>query len=90
MDYLAGMLVGNMDEVPEDLTLRIIPASKYAVFECAVKEISDVYNWIFHEWIKTAPHKRPGEGSPKADFECYPPGTDSGDTMVKLHIALEE
>jgi len=24
------------------------------------------------------------------DFECYPPATDSGDTPVLLHIALED
>jgi predicted transcriptional regulator YdeE len=90
MDYLVGMLVNNVDPVPERLTLRVIPASKYPVFECTVKELSDTYDWIFKEWLKTTPHKRPRQTSPKADFERYPPATDSGDTMVKLYIALED
>ena len=90
MDYLAGMLVKDIEEVPEGLTLRVIPASRYSVFECTVKDISDTYDWIHGEWLKTAPYPRPGQDSPKADFERYPPETDSGDTMVKLHIALED
>jgi predicted transcriptional regulator YdeE len=72
------------------LTLREVPASRYAVFECTVKTISDTYDRIFGGWLPTAPYGRPGAGSPKADFERYPPNTDSGDTRVLLHIALED
>ena len=90
MDYVAGMAVGGVDEVPEGVTLREVPASRYAVFECTVKTISDAYDWIFGEWVPTAPYGRPGQGSPKADFERYPPNTDSGETSVLLYIALEE
>ena len=67
-----------------------MPASRYAVFECTVATIGDTYAWIFGEWLKTAPYARPDENSPKADFERYPPNTDSGDTPVLLHIALED
>ena len=75
--------------MPEGLTLREVPMSRYAVFECTVKTISDTYDWIFGQWLKTAPYPRPNATSPKADFERYPPATDSGDTPVLLHIALE-
>jgi predicted transcriptional regulator YdeE len=61
MDYLAGMAVGDVNEVPEGLILREVPASRYAVFECTVK---------------TALYVRPNQDSPKADFERYPPGTE--------------
>jgi predicted transcriptional regulator YdeE len=90
LDYLAGMAVAGADDVPEGLTLREVPASRYAVFECTVQTISGTYDWIFRQWLKTAPYPRPGKGSPKADFERYPPATDSGDTPVLLHIALED
>jgi AraC family transcriptional regulator len=90
MDYLAGMAVTEVQDVPEGLTLREVPASRYAVFECTVETISDTYDWIFDKWLPTAPHGRPSRGSPKAAFERYPPGTDSGDTAVLIHIALEE
>ena len=90
MDYLAGMAVTGVGGVPTGLTLRQVPASRYAVFECTVQTISDTYDWIFDHWLKTAPYGRPDENSPKADFERYPPVTDSGDTPVLLHIALED
>jgi hypothetical protein len=60
------------------------------VFECTVKTISDTYDRILDQWLKSAPHPRPSEDSPKADFERYPPATDSGDTPVLLYIALED
>jgi predicted transcriptional regulator YdeE len=88
-DYLAAMAVEGVDNVPEGLTLRKVPGSHYAVFECTVKAISDTYDWIFGQWLKTAPYPRPGQSSPKADFKRYPPATDSGDTPVLLHIALK-
>ena len=90
MEYLAGMAVEGGESIPKGLTLREVPASRYAVFECTVKTISDTYDWIFGEWLPTALYGRPGEGSPKADFERYPPYTDSGDTPVLLYIALED
>ena len=49
MDYLAGMAVEGVVDVPEGLTLREVPASRYAVFECTVKTISDTYDWIFQD-----------------------------------------
>jgi len=90
MDYLAAMAVESVGDVPKGLTLREVPASCYAVFECTVRTISDTYDWIFEHWVPTAPYGRPDGTSPKADFERYPPATDSGDTPVLLYIALEE
>lgn len=44
IDYLAGMAVADVVEVPDGLTLREIPASRYAVFECTVQTIDDTYD----------------------------------------------
>lgn len=90
MDYLAGMAVADVDDVPEGLTLRELPVSRYAVFQCTVATIGGTYDWIFGQWLKTGPYPRPREGSPKADLERYPPATDSPDTPVLIHIALED
>ena len=90
IDYLAGMAVTGVQDVPKGLTLREVPASRYAVFECTVQTISSTYDWIFGQWLKKALYPRPSEDSAKADFERYPSATDSGDTPVLLHIALED
>ena len=47
------------------------------------------YDRILDEWVPSAPYGRPAERSPKADFERYPPNTDSDDTAVLLHIVLD-
>ncbi|MBN1579927.1 MAG: GyrI-like domain-containing protein [Anaerolineae bacterium] len=90
IDYLAAMAVAGVQNIPEGLTLREVPASRYAVFKCTVKTIGETYDWIFGQWLKTASYPRPGLDSPKADFERYPPATNSGDNPVLLHIALED
>jgi predicted transcriptional regulator YdeE len=84
------MVVDGVTEAPEGLTLRDVPASRYAVFQCTVDTISETYDRVFGEWVPSAPYARPERGSPKADFERYPPVTDSGDTPVRVHIALED
>ena len=81
--YLAGMWVTEVGEVPEGLTQRTVPASRYAVFTCTVPTIGETYDRIFGEWLKSADVVRPAVGSPKADFEQY------GDPVL-IHIALED
>jgi predicted transcriptional regulator YdeE len=88
MDYLAGMLVENVQETPEGLALRHVPEARWAVFECTVATIGQTYDAIFKEWLPTAPYEQTGP-NPDA-FERYPPHTDSGDTPVLIHIKVRD
>jgi predicted transcriptional regulator YdeE len=65
MDYLAGMAVGEVESVPEGLTLREVPGSRYAVFECTVKTISDTYDWILTNGSRRRPIPVPVRTRPK-------------------------
>jgi predicted transcriptional regulator YdeE len=89
IDYIASMAVRARASAPEGVEVHVVPAAQYAVFECAFSQIGRTYGYIWDEWLPTAPYRHAGEGSPKADFERYPPVTDSGETAVLLHIALE-
>jgi AraC family transcriptional regulator len=86
MDYLAGMLVENVQEAPESLALRHVPEARWAVFESTVATIGQTYDTIFKEWLPAAPYEQIGP-NPDA-FERYPPNTDSGDTPVLIHIKI--
>ncbi len=90
LDYLAGMAVGDVMDVPEGLTLREMPASHYAVFECTVGEIGATWQYILGQWLQTTPYDMPPMSAGKADFERYPPETGSADTVVRLHLAIED
>ena len=87
MDYLAGMAVPAGTPCPEGLVARRVPAARYAVFECTVATIHDTYERIFKEWLPAAPVEH---DETKAGFERYPPGTDSADTPVLIHLPIRE
>jgi len=85
MDYFAGMAVPEGTPCPEVLTIRVVEAAHYAVFECTVATISATCSFIHGEWL-------PGSGyvhlCPRPDFEFYPPGTDAADSPVLIHIPV--
>ena len=56
MDYLAVMLVENIQEPPEGLTLCQVSEARWAVFECTVEIIGQTSNAILREWLPTAPY----------------------------------
>ena len=88
MDYLAGMLVEDVQEAPEGLTLCQVPKARWARFECTVATIGQTYDTIFQERLPTAPYEQT-DPNPDA-FERYPPQTDTGDTPVLVHIKIRE
>ena len=85
-DYVAGMAVPPGTACPEGLVIREVPAARDAVFECTVATIRNTYDHIFKEWLPAAPadHHPTMPG-----FERYPPGTDSGDSPVRIHVPVQ-
>jgi predicted transcriptional regulator YdeE len=69
-DYLAGVAVPDDAPVPEGATKRLVPASRYAVFECALEDIGATYGTIYNTWLPSLPYEFTPGG---ADFEYYPP-----------------
>ena len=47
MDFVAGMIVGDVTEVPEGLVLRALPGGMYAAFSCTLANLSDTWRAIF-------------------------------------------
>ena len=87
MEYVAGMAVPAGTECPESLVIREVPAAQYAVFECQVATIHETYEHIHGTWVAASQYTY---DRPKPDFEQYPPGTDSGDSPVLIHIPVRE
>ena len=85
MLYMAGMAVPEDTPCPEGLTLRHIPAARYAVFECTVATISDTWEHIHRRWFDESSCVH---GHPHPDFEQYPPGTDSDQSPVLIHVPV--
>lgn len=85
-DYLAGMAVVPVDEVPEGLQVREVPAGTYAVFSCSVQAIGQTYGYIFGEWRSTSGYEL---DTKKPAFEEYPPAADAT-SPVRIHIPIRE
>lgn len=85
-DYLAGMAVYDDAPVPEALVARQVPASRYAVFECAVEDIGPTYSYVYNEWLPASPFEfQPGH----ADFEYYPP-EGATDASAAVYIPIRD
>lgn len=85
-DYMAGMAVKPVEEIPEGLEVRAVPAATYAVFACPVQFIGQTYQYIFGEWRKGSGYETDDE---KPAFEEYPPAAESN-APVLLHIPIRE
>ncbi len=48
-----GFAVENIDEIPEGMTYKKVPAHKYAKFvhKGPISKITETYNYIYNEWL---------------------------------------
>ncbi|MEW6755957.1 MAG: GyrI-like domain-containing protein [Candidatus Latescibacterota bacterium] len=74
-DYLAGMAVADDAVPPAGLSVRRVPAARYAVFECTLKTIGQTYGHVYQDWL---PRSRYEYADGCSDFEYYPPDMKDG------------
>jgi AraC family transcriptional regulator len=65
--YIAGVEVERVDEIPDGMVSRSVPAQKYAVFACTLETLGQTYRYINEEWQPKSGYER----APAADFEYY-------------------
>jgi AraC family transcriptional regulator len=85
-EYLAGMAVGRVMEIPVGVQVREVPAATYAVFACVVQTIGWTYAYIFGEWRPTSGYEL---DPTKFAFEQYPPAAETN-APVLVHIPIRE
>jgi len=85
-DYLAGMAVMDVIDMPKSLVVREIPAARYVVFACPLHKIGETYQFIFREWLHNSQYKFSGLAPA---FEQYPP-TGELESPVLIHIPIED
>jgi len=84
-DYLAGMSVENIKEMPDEIVIRSVPEARYLVFECKVKNIGETWDLIFAEWLPKSKYKK---NTIAAGFEYYPPDTKDQESPVYLYLPV--
>jgi predicted transcriptional regulator YdeE len=86
-DYLAGMVVADVspDSIPDGVVVRKVSAACYAVVECTLETMDETFKFIYEDWLPSSAYERDKSGSV---LDCYPPGTDSGDSPVVLYVPI--
>jgi len=77
------MIVGEVAEVPEGLTLRPLPAGAYAAFACTLRDIGSTWREIYGRWLPTSGYV---EDESRPSFEFYPPSTPGPDEPVIVYL----
>jgi len=83
-DFVAGMSVKPPDPVPAGLTLRLVPAGRYASFPCAMATISVTWGRV-DEWFETSGHVREVA---RPDLEYYAPNASGPDAPVTILVPV--
>lgn len=84
--YLAGLEVSSLDQVPEGMTARRVPAATYAVFTHTgpLDRLGETMRYIYGTWLPTAGYEQ-AEGP---DLELYDKRFDPTSPTSEMEIWL--
>ena len=89
-EYIAGLQVSKVEDVPAGMVMRQVPAHKYAVFTHvgALDKLRDTYNYIYQVWLPKSGYKPLGG----LDFEYYNEDFKdfAPDSRFYIYVALQE
>ncbi|MBX3013672.1 MAG: AraC family transcriptional regulator [Caldilineaceae bacterium] len=57
LDYMAGMAVAQVDELPPGMNRWDLPANTYAVFATTLAMVGETFGYIFNQWLPTADYQ---------------------------------
>lgn len=68
-EYVAGLVVSKVEDLPEGFVVREVPTYKYAVFTHvgALTTLKDTYEYIYQTWLPQSGYQLAGN----IDFEYY-------------------
>lgn len=84
--YMAGVAAADQAALPAGTEKRVIPAARYAVFDCEMSTMADTMMEIQGQWFH-ASGMVPDNSA--VGFEHYLPGSRAGETRVELYIPIK-
>jgi AraC family transcriptional regulator len=87
-DYLAGIEVKDISDIPEGMESWQVPEQTYAVFGCNLKNIKQAFKQIYHQWLPKSGYQR-AQGP---EFEFYDDSFKpiEGKLDLYIYIPVEE
>ncbi|NIR00939.1 MAG: hypothetical protein GTN78_12185 [Gemmatimonadales bacterium] len=85
VDFVAGMAVRELPEVPAGLVAREVPEGEHAVAQCGIDAIGATWAFFDKQWMPPPPYQ---QDPTSACFEYFPPGVHSGEALVSIHVRV--
>lgn len=84
MEYVAGVEVDDVSEVPDGMVSVDVPAQTYAVFPTTLPALHETIRHIYDEWLPDSDYER----SAGPEFELYDEDFDSDDDDSELYLYI--
>ena len=84
MEYVAGVEVNELSEVPDGMVSVEVPAQTYAVFPTTLPALHDTIARIYDEWLPDSDYER----TSGPEFELYDEDFDPNDEDSELHLYI--
>ena len=87
-DYMAGMEVSQVEDLPDGMGVWEIPAQTYAVFPCTLQTLMETYQLAYQTWLPNSNYQR----SLGPEFEYYNEQfkSDQPDSPMYIYIPIKE
>ena len=83
-DYMAGMAVENVVQVPAGMVRWDVPANIYAVFETTLPDIFQTFDHIYQTWLPTSGYQQ----AAGPEFERYGESFNPEDPASRFSIYI--
>lgn len=84
MDYMAGVSVSEVGDLPEGMTSWDIPAATYAVFEATLPTLGQSFDEFYQQWLPNSDYAR----APGPEYEHYGRTFSADDPNSKLSVCI--
>ena len=88
-EVFAGMAIQKIVGIPVDLSIKVIPAMKYAVFTLAGKLIAQDLSAEMQGWLKTAGLRQTGSFIYNLYDERYKGTDDLQESEIEVYVPIE-
>jgi AraC family transcriptional regulator len=83
-DYMAGIEIERVTELPEGMVRWDVPAGTYAVFTCTLPGLGEAYAHAYATWLPQSGYER----APVPEFELYGGDFDPRDPSSEMEIYI--
>ena len=86
-DYIAGVEVDSVADIPEGMVTWDLPGGTYAVVTCTLPTIGETFQYIYHTWLPQSGYQCTGT----PDYELYDEKFDPQDpsSTFDLYIPIK-